>query len=231
MSLPNHITYKPLLGPWHFSYTPFVKPLLLLLLSAHFSLLSLPLSLSLSRRPIQSINTTPHLTISPSEHVELSLRQRRLNVTSGGIGWMGLRGSEAFIRVGHSSLSPPFLVHPIYFTHLPFRSGTKRRPLFPSALGSRLWTLRATLMLCLSCLTGDARTWKCEIEDGPARDVEVRAHEMCAGRWVLFHTTSPDSAGLYVRFKCCIFICLDVILMVVLDYIFCLWIMKTSVCI
>ncbi len=153
-------------------------------------------------------------------------------MTSGGIGWMELRGSEAFIRVGHSSLSPPFscpshLFSLIYLFAPALNEGHSFPPLW--VLVSE--TLRATLMLCLSCLTGDARTWKCEIEDGPARDVEVKSSRDVCGRWVLFHTTSPDSAGLYVGFKCCIFIGLDVILMVVLDYIFCLWIMKTSVCI
>ncbi len=163
---------NPFLGPWHFSYTPFVKPLLLLLLSAHFSLLSL--SLSRTTYPEHQYHPPPHhFTIRTCGAVS---KATTFDVTSGGIGWMELRGSEAFIRVGHSSLSPPFscpshLFSLIYLFAPALNEGHSFPPLW--VLVSE--TLRATLMLCLSCLTGDARTWKCEIEDGPARDVEVKS--------------------------------------------------------
>ncbi len=188
VSLPNHITYKPLFGPMAL----FLHPIRCTpsCSCCFWPIFSPPLSLSLSHGwPIQGINTTPHPTISPSATCGAVSKATTFDVTSGGIGWMGLRGSEAFIRVGHSSrggtfsLSPPFSCpsHLFSLIYL-FAPALNVCHSFPPFwfLGSE--TLRATLKRlfdallklsdrgCLDC----EETWKCEIEDGPARDVVAR---------------------------------------------------------
>ncbi len=214
---------NPFLGPWHFSYTPFVKPLLLLLLSAHFSL-------SLSHgRPIQSINTTPHPTISPSEHVELSLRQRRLMWQVAALvewGWEAARPSYE----SDTALSPlPFLsIH--YFHSFTFSLRHKRRPLFPSALGSRLWNVKGYFDALLKLSDRGCSDLKMWDEDGPAHDVEVKSsRDVCR---------TVSSVSYYISWFCWPLCDLNAVYLFVwmlfwwlCDYIFCLWIMKTSVCI
>lgn len=59
MPLPDHITYQPFLGPWHFSYTPFVVPPPAPVAFFH------PASLSLFLSPIRSAYPGHHRHPSP----------------------------------------------------------------------------------------------------------------------------------------------------------------------
>lgn len=171
MSLPNHITYKPFLGPWHFSYTPFVVPPPAPV--AFFLFFSLSHTDGLSRASLPPLTPPFH----HQQHVELSLRQRRLMWQVAALvewGWEAARPSyesDTALGEAHSRSPLPFLFFPFLFTHLPFRSGTTRMAIFPSTLLSHGCNVKRNvaeaLLVWPGCLEFEAAQM-CEIEDGPA---------------------------------------------------------------